>query len=88
MNRPILVSFLEVASLALIGLLVIQIYWFKKAFDIEANQFDTKVNLALRNVAHQLLKENGDSASTVPPVEKTASNSFFLPPFKCPYHYV
>ena len=67
------------ASLALIGLLVIQIYWFKKAFDIEVNQFDTKVNLALRSVAHQLLKENGDSVSTVPPVEKTASNSFFLP---------
>ncbi|HEX8545338.1 MAG TPA: HAMP domain-containing sensor histidine kinase [Cytophagaceae bacterium] len=72
-------SLIVLASLALVGLLVIQIYWFKRAFDIEANQFDAKVNIALRSVAHKLLKEKGDSISTIPPIVKTASNTFYLP---------
>jgi hypothetical protein len=40
---------------ALAGLLVMQIYWFVHAYKIEEAQFDKSVNLALRNVADNVL---------------------------------
>ena len=41
-------------------------------------QFAGKVNLALRQVGHQLLKLAGDTHSTIPPVEVTGPGEFTL----------
>ncbi len=60
------------------GLFITQVYWFKKSFSLEEKQFDDKVNLALRNVAHNLLILNNDTISTIPPITKIASNEFFV----------
>lgn len=66
------------ALVALSGLLVVQVYWFVKAYDIQEKQFDEKVSLALRNVADQLLNRNARYREQIPPVNQTASNSFFV----------
>lgn len=42
----------------------------------ESPLFAEGVNLALRRTAHQLLRENGDTLSTIPPVEEITSDIF------------
>ncbi|SKC71502.1 sensor histidine kinase [Ohtaekwangia koreensis] len=63
---------------ALVGLLVMQIYWFVHAYKLEEAQFDKSVNLALRNVADNLLKSQKDFSGRIDPVQHTASNAFFV----------
>jgi two-component system phosphate regulon sensor histidine kinase PhoR len=52
------------------GLFVVQVYWFKKAFDVSEMQFDHTVQVALKKVA--------DSVSRTAEVKKLSSNFFFV----------
>lgn len=51
-------------------LLILQVYWFKKAFDVTEKQFDHSVQVALKKVA--------DSVSRDSEVKKLSSNFFFV----------
>jgi two-component system phosphate regulon sensor histidine kinase PhoR len=55
---------------ALAGLFIVQMYWFKKAFDVEQRQFDHSIRIALLNVA--------DSVSSGAEVKKLSSNLYFV----------
>jgi two-component system phosphate regulon sensor histidine kinase PhoR len=70
---------LIVATLtALAGLLAMQVYWFMHAYRIQEEEFDKRVNLALRDVANQLLLSQKDSVTRIGPVYQTASNVYFV----------
>ena len=66
------------ALIALTGLLVVQVYWFVKAYNIQEKQFDERVSLALRSLTDQLLRMEGDSSSGISPVKQTATNSYYV----------
>lgn len=51
-------------------LLVLQVYWFRKAFDVAERQFDHSVQVALMKV--------GDSVARHPEVKKLSSNFYFV----------
>ncbi len=51
-------------------LLILQVYWFKKAFDVSEKQFDHSVQVALKKVA--------DSISLNSEVKRLSSNFFFV----------
>jgi two-component system, OmpR family, phosphate regulon sensor histidine kinase PhoR len=55
-------------TVLLAGLLVVQIYWFKKAFDVAEKQFDHSVQVALKKVA--------DSVASDAEITKLSSNFF------------
>lgn len=57
-------------TLVLTCLLILQVYWFKKAFDVSEKQFDHSVRVALKKVA--------DSVSRDSEVKKLSSNFFFV----------
>jgi two-component system phosphate regulon sensor histidine kinase PhoR len=57
-------------TLVLVSVLVVQVYWFRKAFNIAERQFDHTVQVALMKVA--------DSVSNEPEVKKLSSNFFFV----------
>lgn len=78
MSRNRIRNLIVLASIALTGLLIIQVFWFRKAFDIHEKQLDEKIKISLRSVAHQMLILNGDSTSTVQSVQKSAGNSYFV----------
>lgn len=63
---------------ALAGLLALQVYWFIHAYSIQEEEFDKRVNLALRNVADQLLLLQSDSVARIEPIHQTASNVYFV----------
>jgi two-component system, OmpR family, phosphate regulon sensor histidine kinase PhoR len=66
------------ALTALTGLLVVQIYWFVKAYDIQEKQFDRTVNLALRSVTDKLLKSGNNLSERISPIRQTASNAYYV----------
>jgi|SRR6185312_6309730 len=41
-------------AISIIGIIVIQIYWVRKAFDLKEKQFDQTIEIALRNVAGEM----------------------------------
>lgn len=57
-------------TLVLAALLMLQVYWFKKAFDVSNKQFDHTVQVALMRVA--------DSVAERSEVRKLSSNFFFV----------
>ena len=57
-------------TVVLACLLILQIYWFKKAFDVSEKQFDHTVQVALKKVA--------DSVSSDSEIKKLSSNFFFV----------
>src|SRR5688572_8781427 len=69
---------IRVAIIALIGLLCIQVYWFKNAYDIQEAQFNDKVNLSLRAVGDGILKAKGKDRVEIAPVKQLATNSFLV----------
>lgn len=52
--------------------------WMPKKTAIEKRQFSERVNLALRQVGHQLLMIQGDSVSAIPPIRQLAGNEYVL----------
>lgn len=57
-------------TLVLAGLMVVQIYWFNKAFSVSEKQFDHQVQVALKRVA--------DSISSHAEIRKLSSNFFLV----------
>jgi two-component system, OmpR family, phosphate regulon sensor histidine kinase PhoR len=70
MNNRHLRRVILLGTVVLTGLLILQVYWFKKAFDVQEKQFDHSVQVALRKVA--------DSVSRNSEVKKLSSNFFFV----------
>ena len=61
----------------MIGLLVVQGFWLKRAFDIEERQFNHTVQVALKNIADSIVATND---AVIPPkthVRQLSSNFFF-----------
>ncbi len=55
-------------TILLAGLLMVQIYWFRKAFDVAEKQFDHSVQVAMKKVA--------DSVASDAEIKKLSSNFF------------
>ncbi|MEJ7642981.1 MAG: ATP-binding protein [Chryseolinea sp.] len=70
MNQRYLGKTILFGTLVLACLMLLQIYWFRKAFDVAEKQFDHQVQVALRKVA--------DSISRDSEVQKLSSNFFFV----------
>jgi DNA-binding winged helix-turn-helix (wHTH) protein len=66
------------SALILIGLGTISALGIHNDASVEQQQLSEKINLALRRTTHLLLKQAGDSVSTIGPVEKTADNTYLV----------
>lgn len=76
MSQSKLRLLIVVGVVALAGLFATQAFWFNEAFNAESDDFERNVNLALRAVADEALKAQGDSISTIPPVEQRSASTF------------
>jgi two-component system, OmpR family, phosphate regulon sensor histidine kinase PhoR len=70
MNNIHLAKIILFGSIVLACLMIVQTYWFKKAFDVAEKQFDHSVQIALKKVADSVSKESE--------VKKLSSNFFFV----------
>jgi two-component system phosphate regulon sensor histidine kinase PhoR len=70
MNHRYLGKTILFGTIVLACLMLLQIYWFRKAFDVADKQFDHQVQVALKKVA--------DSISRDSEVRRLSSNFFFV----------
>lgn len=77
MSRQTIRAVILFGVIAICGIIGIQIYWMKKAFDLQEQQFRQGVMISLRNVAHEISKAS--SLSIIDnPVEQVSSNYYVV----------
>jgi two-component system phosphate regulon sensor histidine kinase PhoR len=61
MNKSTIRLIILLASLSLAGIVTTQIFWVSNGYRIKEDQFNNRVDLALKSVVNQLLKSRNDS---------------------------
>ncbi len=64
------------AIISIIGIMVMQIIWYKKAYDLKQRQFDQTVSLSLQNVAEKILEYNKMHVPLVGLVNQISTNYY------------
>jgi two-component system, OmpR family, phosphate regulon sensor histidine kinase PhoR len=65
-------------AFAILSILVVQIFWVKGALDISQNQFEQTVNIALREVAEKIAKQNKTTFEYKNPVIKINESHYIV----------
>lgn len=77
MNRNAIRIVIALAILSILGIVIIQLFWMQKAFDLREREFSDRVNIALRSVAQEVMIMSDDSTE-VAPVHQLSSNYFVV----------
>lgn len=76
-NRTIrIITLLAVVSIA--AIVILQVFWFRNAFDVREKQFDQNVFTALQNVGEQILTVNQQQIPNSGLVNQLSSNYFVV----------
>jgi two-component system, OmpR family, phosphate regulon sensor histidine kinase PhoR len=65
-------------SFAITGIIIIQIYWMQRAWDIKEKQFNQTIFIGLKNVAEKLSVYNQTDLPVENPVNQLSSNYFVV----------
>ncbi|HAI74649.1 MAG TPA: two-component sensor histidine kinase [Microscillaceae bacterium] len=76
MQRKTFQLFIILATVSLVGVIIIQIFWVTRAFDLKEKQFSQATHIALKNVAEKILMYNNNPATLVNPVNQVSSNYY------------
>ncbi len=77
MRRQTLRRIILFGSVVMTGLLIVQGFWFKRAFDIEDRQFNHSIQVALKTIADSLVAEQAEGTSSSVHIRQLSSNFFF-----------
>ncbi len=72
MRRNTIRYVIVLATFSIVGILITQIYWVRKAFDIKEKQFNQSIQIALRNVAEQIAQINEVALNPKPVLRMTS----------------
>ncbi len=78
MKRSTIRYVLIMAVISIVGIIVMQVYWVTRAFDIREKQFNQNVNNGLRSVAEHLMKYNKNPVPLINPVEQLTDAYFVV----------
>lgn len=78
MNRRNIRSVVVLAVFSFLGIIALQLFWFRKAYSYEQKQFEDKVFIALNTVAEQIYSLKKDNAEIIQPVKQISSNYFIV----------
>lgn len=78
MNSATIRAVVVLGVVSVLGIVTIQMYWVRKAFDNEERQFNQSLYIALKNVAHRLAAYNGVALPAHSPVEQLSSNYYVV----------
>jgi two-component system phosphate regulon sensor histidine kinase PhoR len=76
-NRTIRIITL-LAIISITGIVLLQVFWFRKAFDVQEKEFDQNVFTSLQRVAEQLLIINRQQIPNARLVNQLSSNYFVV----------
>ena len=78
MKRKPIRNVVLLGTISIIGIVITQIYWINKAWKINEKQFNHSINIALRNVAHELYIQRGDSINAQEKITQFSPNYFLV----------
>jgi two-component system phosphate regulon sensor histidine kinase PhoR len=78
MSRRTIRLVIVLATLSIVGIIVTQIFWVRRAFDFREKEFDEKVTLALQSVAKSILAYNNRPYTLAEPVKQLSSSYFVV----------
>ena len=61
MKKKAITLIIILASISSVGIVLTQLYWVRKAFELKEEQFDNTVRIAMKSVLNQLLDQKNDS---------------------------
>ncbi len=65
-------------TISITGIIIFQLYWVNKSYDLAERQFTQSVEIALYNVADNVLAFNGHELPNENPVRQISSNYFIV----------
>src|SRR5437016_742307 len=65
-------------TVSIIGIIIMQIYWVQKAFDINGKQFNATITIALKNVADRIAAFNHGVLPSENPVNQLSSDYYVV----------
>ncbi len=68
--------FVLLGLLSLLGVVVVQFYWFDKAFDFKEQDLNRRISIALQSVAEKVVPAERRASSSFQPVEQVSTNYF------------
>jgi two-component system phosphate regulon sensor histidine kinase PhoR len=78
MNRRAVRLMVVMATLSVIGIVITQVYWVKKAFDIKERQYNQTVSIALLRVAEHLSTYNKSTLPSSGVVNQVSSGYYIV----------
>ena len=61
MKKKAIVFIVILTSISLLGIVLTQLYWVKKAIDLKEELFDNSVRIAIKSVSNLLMDNKNDS---------------------------
>lgn len=77
MDRRIIRRVVGLAIVAILGLVLTQMYWVRQALDLREREFNDRVSVALQEIGQEVMMLNGDTTG-VPNVRQMSSNYFVV----------
>ncbi len=76
MKRKAIRLVIILGAISIVGIIVTQVFWLKRVFDLKETEFNHNVNIALKNVVESLCQYNGTDVPTASVVDQISSNYF------------
>ncbi len=61
MKKKAIILIIVLAAASLVGIVLTQLYWVKKAYELKEEQFDNSVRIAVKTIINQFLEQKNDS---------------------------
>ncbi|MEM7161033.1 MAG: HAMP domain-containing sensor histidine kinase [Bacteroidota bacterium] len=78
MKRSTIRIVILLAVLSILSIVISQVIWYNKTYNIQDQQFNDRVIIALNDVAAEIKTLGKDSSNTFYPVEQRSTNSFVV----------
>ena len=64
MNKRIFITVIVLATIGLMGIILIQFFWFQKALHLKEDQFSNQAQMALKGVVNRLIVRPDSTGSS------------------------
>jgi len=78
MNRRIIRSVVVLAIFSFMGIVALQVFWFRKAYSYEQKQFEDNVIIALNTVAEKIYSLKKENTENAQPAKQISQNYFVV----------
>ncbi len=78
MKRRKLNSILILGALAIVGIIVLQLYWLALAWQIKNREFDERLNISLRHIAEQMAAKSDTKLPKKGLIERLSPNEYLV----------